>query len=276
MQRFSTSPSLASLYARVLFSRKPSLVPSGHRVPRIEATLDSVRIDAAHLAHYRALTAWTQHGVPLTYPHVLASGLHLAMLSSREFPVRLLGLVHLANRIEQREPLKEGLDGTLVATLEGHRETERGQEFELHTELHCGNEVPWREVSTFLARKKRSGPKVSAAKEARPPPTRSVEFVAPAGLGREYGRLAGDLNPIHVSDLTAKLFGFPHAIAHGMWSLARCAAELDTSRACALAVQFKLPVFLPSRVLMEVQGEGFGLYDAKGERPHLAATVTGL
>jgi acyl dehydratase len=105
-----------------------------------------------------------------------------------------------------------------------------------------------------------------------------VEFDAPSGLGRAYGRIAGDLNPIHVSDLSAKLFGFPHAIAHGMWSLARCAAEFDTARACALGVQFKLPVFLPSRVKLEVEtgGEAFGLFDAKGERPHLAATLTAL
>ncbi len=271
---FTRAPSLSRLYARVLFARKPGLVPEGHAVPRLEATLDGVRLDGPRLVQYRALCGWRDASVPLTWPHVLASGLHLSMLSSPEFPVRLLGLVHLHNRIEQRAPLNPAMAGSLVATLEGHRETERGQEFELHTQLRVGDAVPWVEVSTFLARRARGGAKPKVVREPRPPATKTVEFEAPAGLGRRYGRLAGDLNPIHVSDLTAKLFGFPRAIAHGMWSLARCAAELDTARACTLEAQFKLPLFLPSRPVLEISGERFTLLDAQREKPHLTATLT--
>ena len=46
-------------------------------------------------------------------------------------------------------------------------------------------------------------------------------------LGRRYAAISGDYNPIHLGALSAKLFGFKQAIAHGMWSKARCLAALD-------------------------------------------------
>jgi hypothetical protein len=86
------------------------------------------------------------------------------------------------------------------------------------------------------------------------------------------------LNPIHVSDVTARLFGFPRAIAHGMWSLARCAALLDVRGPCRLEAHFKLPVLLPATVCLERRdgpaGVDFTLLDARGEKPHLAGRVT--
>lgn len=265
------SPALGGLYAKALFNRKPALAASGVATPRLEGSLEVGLDGGGRLGAYRDLCGWRSAAVPPTWPHVLASGLHLSMLTRPEFPVRLLGLVHLANRIEQRAPLDARGAGKLLATLEGHRETERGQEFELKTELQVGAEVPWREVSTFLARAKSSGLKPPPRRQEREV-VRTVSLEAPAGLGRRYGRLAGDLNPIHVADLTARLFGFPRAIAHGMWSLARCAAELSLEGPGTLEVQFKSPVFLPSRPMLELFADGaFRLVDEQRVRPHLEA-----
>ena len=46
-------------------------------------------------------------------------------------------------------------------------------------------------------------------------------------IGRRYGAVSGDRNPIHLYPLTARLFGFRRAIAHGMWTKARCLAALE-------------------------------------------------
>jgi acyl dehydratase len=88
------------------------------------------------------------------------------------------------------------------------------------------------------------------------------------------------LNPIHLSDASAKLFGFKGAIAHGMWSLARCAADLDDtvlSGACEYQVAFKLPVFMPAWVMLEQWDVGaateFCLRDNQGEKPHLTGRL---
>ena len=92
---------------------------------------------------------------------------------------------------------------------------------------------------------------------------------------------SGDFNLIHVHAITAKAFGFPKAIAHGLWSKARCLAELGELPAAYRAdVQFKLPVFLPAKVEFLAQKQQqqtvFSLSDAKSGKPHLAGTLTRL
>src|SRR5882757_6933779 len=69
--------------------------------------------------------------LPITYPHVIATPLHLAMIACEAFPVSLLGVVHTRNRIIQNRPLHVDGAGQIRAWLEGHRETARGQELDL-------------------------------------------------------------------------------------------------------------------------------------------------
>ena len=77
-----------------------------------------------------------------------------------------------------------------------------------------------------------------------------VEWRLPGDLGRRYAAVSGDHNPIHLYALTAKAFGFPRQIAHGMWSKARCLAALDGRLPDAVTVEvaFKKPVLLPGTV----------------------------
>ena len=287
---FQRPPSLWMIYPRVLAARKPSQVGEGRAVPRIEAQLTAARIDAAHLARYEQLCgAATDQSLPLCYPHILASPLHLAVLSAEKFPVGLLGLVHIRNRIEQTRAIARDSRGNILVSIEGHRETERGQEFDLHTQWREGREIVWSEVSTFLARR-RSGSVAakgsSALKEPAPDPAdqgrgadASTSFRAPAGLGRQYGWVSGDLNPIHLSDVTARAFGFRQAIAHGMWTMARCAAEFSARvpAHCILELQFKLPIYLPSWVMLRswnvAGGVSFTLFDSQGDKPHLTGSL---
>jgi acyl dehydratase len=289
---FSTSPSLWTIYPRIVSSRKPALVPEARVATRIDGSLAPVRVDADHLARYREVcgSSGDPRFLPMTYPHVLAGALHLAMLSSEGFPVKLMGLVHVANCIEQRRPLPADASGELRAFVHGHRETGRGQEFDLLTEWHTEGEIAWSETSTYLARRRQATAATAAApatpREASPlaadMPVTSTSFRAPAGLGRAYGRVSGDINPIHLSDLTARAFGFDAAIAHGMWSLARSLAELETGLQDAwprkLEVGFKLPVLLPAWVLLQSwrlsAGLGFELRDSQGEKPHLSGSLT--
>jgi acyl dehydratase len=73
----------------------------------------------------------------------------------------------------------------------------------------------------------------------------------PSGLGRRYARASGDRNPIHLHPLTARLFGFPRHIAHGMWTFARALAGTGAvagSEQLTARAEFKAPVLLPSTV----------------------------
>jgi hypothetical protein len=275
-------------YLRVVTGGKPSHVPEGKTVPRIEGSLAPTIPDPVHLARYAALCGVRDRGVmPIAYPHMLAAGMHLAMLASDAFPVRVLGLVHLRNVIVRDATLDPKRPLALRAWIEGHRETDRGQEFVLETEGTSEGVPVWRETSIFLARRK-AKPGSGSNSSGKPPkapigptgPIRTASYSAPADIGRRYAGVSGDWNPIHLADFTARPFGFKRAIAHGMWSLARCAAELNETRLAGrveLDISFKLPVMLPAWVVFEsadeANGYGFALKDSTASRPYLTGTL---
>jgi acyl dehydratase len=265
--RFDEMPQLRRSYPRVLLQRKPTLVAAGRSVPRIEAQLGAHVADADQLRGYRTLCGFADRGtLPLPLPHVLATPLHLEILTHPRFPISVLGLVHLRNSITQHRRIRAGETLDLRCALEGHRETARGQEFELWTYARAGDALVWEECCTFLARAERRG------RGAREPAVRGdaaagagvkiSDFEAPDDVGRDYARLSGDYNPIHLSALTARAFGFPRAIAHGMWTLARIAAEMEPAwpqDGSRMTVEFKQPVLLPARIALAYRGVGAGL-----------------
>jgi acyl dehydratase len=283
---FSSAPAIAPAYLKILLARKPAFATD--TVPRIEAVLDRFAVDRRHLARYRRVCGDRDSAeLPITYPHVLATPVHLAMIACEAFPVSLLGVVHTRNRIVQHRPLHVDDTGRIHAWLEGHRETARGQEFDLQTEVRAGDETVWAETSTFLARR----PDRSKAPRTREaglpildvPPRQDVTtstFIVSPGVGRQYARVSGDFNPIHIADIAARFFGFKRAIAHGMWSLARCAAEIGGpafSRPCTLDVAFKRPIAFCARIVLESwmadRRVGFSLRDSQADRGHLLGSV---
>jgi acyl dehydratase len=104
-----------------------------------------------------------------------------------------------------------------------------------------------------------------------------------AGTGRRYAAVSGDRNPIHLSALTAKAFGFPTAIAHGMYTAARALAESGAGRSGAFewTVEFSKPVLLPGKVAVAITrsaspGAGFryGGWNARTGKEHFTGAVT--
>jgi hypothetical protein len=279
---FSSTPSLGAAYARAVFSLRPALAPAGHAQPLIEARLAGVAAAPARLAAYREVCGFPPgRHLPLTYPHVLAMPLHMAMLTASAFPVRLLGLVHVGNRIARYRQIgaEQALD--LRCVLGAMRETGRGQEFDLHTEANCDGERAWVETSTFLARR-HGGPRLATDTSAASLPVgmRTTLLAAADDIGRRYARVSGDINPIHLSALSARIFGFPRAIAHGMWSLARTAATIEAQADRPLALldaAFKLPALLPAQLQLHTWDEGaacaYALTDATGARPHMSGAA---
>ena len=103
----------------------------------------------------------------------------------------------------------------------------------------------------------------------------------PGDLGRRYARVSGDANPIHTSALGARLFGFPRAIAHGMWTQARALAALtppDGLEAAEIEVSFRAPLLLPGTAALFVSPDyrNFEVRDPTGERLHLRGRLSAL
>lgn len=285
---FGAMPRLARTLPRLFLARKPNWVRDGATVPRIEARLEGVTPEAEKLAAYRAVCGFAAGPhLPVTLPHVLAMPLHLEMLTHAAFPIGLMGVVHVRNLIVQHRPIKNAELLGWQCVIEGHRDTERGQEFELWTRVRAGDELVWEECCTFLARRRdpaarerRERAKERPRDNAGAPGTRLTSFVASGDVGRRYGWVSGDFNPIHLGALAARAFGFPRAVAHGMWTLARCCAELEPQWPAGktrVEVEFKLPVLLPSRLRLQSRADGavvdFELRDDAGQKPHIIGRI---
>ena len=283
-----SSPGMLPLFARAGAAMIPGVsrlpfVGGGDRsddVPALTLKLEDVRIDRDRLAAYTRVTKFPlRDQLPPTYPHILAFPLHLALMTDRRFPFPALGLVHVANEIVQHRPVlaaEELQIGVHASPLEPHP---RGRQFTIRTETRVGDELVWEEGSTILKRggSSEGGPR----SERKPSPELPVTATwrLPGDLGRRYASVSGDMNPIHMHSLSAKAFGFPTAIAHGMWTKARCLAALHPRLpgAYTVEVQFRKPILLPATVEFgeaeETTGIAFNVRGAGKATPHLDGSV---
>ena len=124
---------------------------------------------------------------------------------------------------------------------------------------------------------RRGGGSGSSERSEQPPsPPFVAEWKLPGDLGRRYGGVSGDRNPIHMYGPAAKLFGFPRAIAHGMWTKARCLAALQhrLPDAFTVEVEFRKPILLPGAVAFAAADDlRFSVRDAKKGTPHLDGRI---
>jgi hypothetical protein len=235
-----------------------------------------VSVDRRHLAAYDRVCGFRlRDELPATYPHLLAFPLAMELLTG-PFPFSPLGLVHIANRIEQLRPLRA--DETLALRLwaEALRPHDRGRQFDVVAEGSVDGDVVWRDRSTYLHRNVTSpdGETPNTGDRREPPPADAV-WRLPRDIGRRYARVSGDNNPIHTNPLIAKALGQPGTIAHGMWTKARSLAVLEAELpdSYAVDVRFKLPLRIPGKATFSSAAGTFAIHDARG-RPHLNGTIS--
>ncbi|MEU5096849.1 MaoC family dehydratase [Streptomyces sp. NPDC020996] len=284
------SPALAPLLARGAL-RSPFKRPRPDAgFPHDRLVLPGLRVDPARLAAYERVCGFAAGDgrLPLTYPHVLGFPLAMRLMSGRDFPLPLLGLVHTSIDITRHRALPATGAYEVAVRVAGLAPHRRGTEATVVTEVRDGSAVVWESTSTYLARHRHrhrttagagagagagTGPGASAAAEREEPgPLPAVaEWHLAGDLGRRYGAASGDRNPIHLHPLTARLFGFPRAIAHGMWTVARCLAAHGTPESVRVRAGFRAPVLLPGTVTYAADGARFEL--RSGDRVHVSGRV---
>ncbi|ROS76516.1 MaoC/PaaZ C-terminal domain-containing protein [Cellulomonas sp. PhB143] len=306
----ATTPGLGGLYARgaassgTIAARRvlPGETPEP-ALPAVALRVEDVPTGpevAARLAAYQRLVGErVGDALPAGFLHVLAFPVATALMVRGDFPLPLLGMVHVANAVTLARPVALGQLLTVDAWAQDLRPHRRGVTVDLVTEVRADGEGAYRGVSTYLARgvsleaTGTDGAEGTAgahdAQEpagSRPgfvPPLPTGRWRLPAGTGRAYAAVSGDRNPIHLSALSAKAFGFPRAVAHGMYTAARALAEVGTARGAAYdwTVRFAHPVLLPGTVDVAItpaaDGAGDGHeyvgWDAWRARRHFAGTV---
>ncbi|MGE1156114.1 MaoC family dehydratase [Pseudomonas kitaguniensis] len=255
-QTLGSTPLLPPLYWRAALKRKIT----GSTLPE-QGLRCRVQVNPTDVAAYRKVCGFADSPMlPATYPHILAFGLQMQLLTAKNFPFPLLGLIHLSNRIRIHRPLGAVSDLTVAVHAQNLQPHAKGATFEVVTAVVDSLGLLWEAESRMLCR----GVKLDGAPTDHtvPSPTQVSHLTAwkaPADIGRRYARVSGDYNPIHLSALTAKLFGFPQAIAHGLWNKAHTLAVMGEHLPAAnieIVVEFKKPVRLPSEVTLLTSAPG--------------------
>ena len=287
LTRLEQRPGLTRLYAKAVTTSRGR---HGDRLPDLTLELPEATIDRDQLASYADVCAFRHSDIlPATYPHVLAFPLAVSIMVDAAFPFALPGLVHVANRISQKRPLRADERLTLRVSAADLREHPRGRQFDMLTEATIEGDRVWTESSTYLRRDPhpalpRERGRVNEHEFGREnaPSSPSAIWRVPRNIGRRYAAVSGDVNPIHLNPLVARLFGFRRAIAHGMWLKARCLAAFEGRLPDALTVEveFKSPLLLPSTVgfasHQEESGWTFAVAENRSGRPHLRGSAQGL
>jgi acyl dehydratase len=272
-------PALPALYLRALLTARGR---PGGALPDARVTTSDLRVDPAALAEYARRCGFAVGDVlPATYPHLLAFPLQMALMTDRRFPLALPGLVHLRNRITVHRDLRadEALDITVQAdNLARHRS---GTTVDLTALVTVEGRPVWEARSTYLARGVEGPPGTTSDQPlgVDVPTWAAAVWRVPADAGRRYAAVSGDVNPIHLSPVTARVFGFKRPIAHGMWVAARTLASLEgrLPGAFTVDVEFRRPLFLPSTAVLATAPVSDGWNVAVSNRRdggvHLVGTV---
>lgn len=300
-KELTAPPKLPLLYATSLVPGLPSWAggtkPAG--LPDLEVTLNDYSVDSKELADYdRVCGLRLSDTLPITYLHVLAFPLSMELMTDKSFPYPLIGLVHLAQRMTLHRPVELGEKLSFRVRTDRLRSHKKGMVFDVLAEVRVGDELVYEGESSYLRPGKPSdshtaeslpsslpGDTVPGDLEA-PEGTPAAIWSVPSDIGRRYGAVSGDVNPIHLHPWTAKAFGFPRHIGHGMWSHAKAMAGFEgrLPEAYRTDVRFLKPLLLPSKVAFTTfayrvdgkEAEAFTVRNASKDTPHLAGSITPL
>jgi acyl dehydratase len=288
-RELQSAPHILPLYARAAAplvpgaSRLPFVGGGGGEIPELELVLAPARIDHERVAAYARVCSFPERRqLPATYPHVLAFPLHMTLMTDGRFPFGAVGLVHLANSLTQHRPIGADEQLQLRVCATPLQEHPRGRTFSLLSEARSGSELVWEECSTMLTRGRR-GTSSAGREESLETVTEPFgeRWQLPGDLGRRYAAVSGDRNPIHLHALSARMLGFPRAIAHGMWTKARCLAALQSAGrlpdAFRVEVRFRRPILLPAAVgfasVADADATRFSVRDTRSDTIHLDGRV---
>ncbi len=291
----SEMPSLSKLYVNAAATAaKSSLLRTAPVValPATAVEVRGVRPDLTKVTEFAHLMGEPARDVlPSGYLHAFAFPVAMSVMVADNFPLPLLGMIHLRNQVEHLAPVHFDDELSVRAwarDLTGHRS---GTQVQIVAEVLSGDgtQLLWRGVSTYLAK----GVFLPGLDKPVEPAVR-VDFVPPAptaqwrlgvDTGRAYAAVSGDFNPIHLSILSAKMLGMRRSIAHGMYAAARVLATVPLAKPPAYSwdIAFDSPIFLPATVSLEVVdrraddgawlGSDFTAWNARSSRKFFSGSV---
>lgn len=253
-REITTLPGAGALYAKAGLTAipLPGFKKSGNEIPSLQLVLRDTKVDQQKLSAYNNVCGFSASDkLPATYPFIVGFPLHMLLMTDKSWPLPVVGSVHVDNTINQHRPIGVEEAMTVKVYSTPLKQVSKGRQFGLITDVYVADELVWDSTANIIVFGGGNGEKGTRSEAIVPGPvTASQQWDFPEDTGRRYGKIAGDLNPIHLYAATAKPLGFPRAIAHGMYAKARAVAALESYLPDAYTVfaQFRKPILLPGKV----------------------------
>lgn len=239
--------------------------------------LDQTDLDKYVLAvcNNRVAEIEINHSQTLLLLSAITEPTMLLLLGKRSCPISPLGAVNVRNRFEllcsdyKVVELRKAKDAIVTASLYSDpRVAKRGLEYDIETTLSVsdpgseGRTIVFRQIFTMLqfakvnqsmVKPRELHERVSSSVATLPV---SIEFHEPS----LWAAVCKDYNPIHISSMAAKAYGFPGKIAHGNHVVARAleaiAKKSQTSASLLdemsmplwMEVSFRRPIVVPAKL----------------------------
>ncbi|MDZ5077968.1 MaoC family dehydratase [Nesterenkonia sp. HG001] len=242
-----------------------SLLPADAVVARHPGTTSAQVEDYRRLVGGEVFDGRHRSGLPSVLVHIMGFPVQMGLLGREDFPLPLMGMVHLSNVVEHRRPVTAETPVQIRAWAEGLRPHRRGTVFDAVVEVlsedaeveePTESDVLWRGTSTYLSRGVHLAGRPDASqtesrsgREEFTPPLKTAQWRLGADAGRRYAAVSGDWNPIHVSGISARALGMPRAIVHGMYAAGRMLEGREPEQAGhRWRISFEAPMRLPGTV----------------------------
>ncbi|WP_159616433.1 MaoC/PaaZ C-terminal domain-containing protein [Arthrobacter zhaoguopingii] len=279
-------PALAGLYRQAALGavlRRAGRRRPATALPEIRHRASGGPVDRERLTAFQHLVGQAaRDAVPSAHVHTLAFPVAMSVMARPDFPLPMLGMVHLSNTVVQTRALRVGEEFESVAYAENLTPHRSGTSVDLVTEVSVDGQRIWTGRSVYLARGVRTpggreadpapspegstggGPEVDGDRrdsalpgsgDAFIPPVPTAQWHLASDTGRAYAAVSGDWNPIHLSAPSARLLGMKRAIAHGVYLAARMVemAEPAAPEALSWGVDFLSPALLPGTLAVAVR-----------------------
>lgn len=215
----------------------------------------SVVIDLNHQSSFQREFMGSNSVFMLSYLYILAQRAQLATLIDTDFLYSIPGLIHIRNELRMDSPpaFNKCIEQQVGIKFEGKGQGRlRRILFEVAM-VQDGRQVA-HNLSVYVVNNSNN---LSIKKAASK--TQKLEFAnalmsetwpLAENIGRQYAKLSGDFNPIHLHSALSRWYGFPRPIVQGMYLVARAEARIlwQIQRPLhAISVKFRNPVSLPSK-----------------------------
>lgn len=285
-RQYATLPGLPGLFWRMLTLRRKGLAP-GESIDLMQASMPSIETDQDLVARWCDMTGYRlEEGLAMPWPFIPAQRLTMALIADPAWPLRAMGMVHIRQTISQYQAVLMNRPYQAKVRVEGHETARQGRLFNFITDIIQDDRHCQTVESRYLVR---GGGNPDLPREApinRPATPTGPDRYLPANMGRDYARISGDFNPIHLYAWTAKPLGFSRQILHGMAAAAWLAKKMEDKAGWSsflpsrLDIAFKTPMLLPSTIIAdihEIEDQVCGtIWPQQGDAPHIIAWLDKL